>query len=81
MNLRRLSWAQYSRGGVPPLFWIRPLSGALKPPKYGAPYPHPENKVELTRARQLYEQNHITSAEVIAAHRPKKAPKPKVAEK
>ena len=65
MMLRRESWARLTRGRVPPLFVLRPLQGFTSS-DIGDEYPAPDaaNKVQLTRARQLYEQRRIgTQAE------------------
>ena len=65
MMLRRESWARLARGLVPPLYVLRPLQG-FTPSDIGDEYPAPDaaNKVQLTRARQLYEQRRIgTQAE------------------
>ena len=61
MFLRKLSWAQLTKGGVPPLFVLRPLPGGFTPPDVGAEYPAPDpvDKFQLTRARQMYEQRRI----------------------
>ena len=61
MFLRKLSWAQLTKGGVPPLFVLRPLPGGFMPPAVGAEYPAPDpvDKFQLTRARQMYEQRRI----------------------
>ncbi len=66
MMLRRLSWARLTRSGIPPLFVLRPW-GKLTPPEVGEEYPAPEpaNKVQITRARQLYEQRRICTKEEI----------------
>jgi hypothetical protein len=60
MMLRRESWARLTRGGVPPLYVLRPLQG-FTPSDIGDEYPAPAatNKVQLMRARQLYEQRRI----------------------
>ena len=65
MFLRRLTWAQMTKGGVPPLFVLRPSN--FTPPNFGDEYPAPEsdNKVQMTRARQMYEQRRVgTKAEL-----------------
>ena len=59
MFLRKLSWAQLTKGGVPPLFVLRPLPGGFTPPDIGAEYPAPADKGQMLRARQLYEQRRI----------------------
>ena len=61
MFLRKLTWAQLTKGGVPPLFVLRPLPGGFTPPEVGAEYPAPDpvDKFQLTRARQMYEQRRI----------------------
>jgi hypothetical protein len=61
MFLRKLSWAQLTKGGVPPLFVLRPLHGGFTPPEVGAEYPAPDatDKFQMTRARQMYEQRRI----------------------
>ena len=61
MFLRKLSWAQLTKGGVPPLFVLRPLQGGFTPPEVGAEYPAPDaaDKFQMTRARQMYEQRRI----------------------
>jgi len=60
MMLRRESWARLTRGRVPPLFVLRPLQGFTSS-DIGDEYSAPDaaNKVQLTRARQLYEQRRI----------------------
>jgi hypothetical protein len=60
MMLRRESWARLTRGGVPPLYVLRPVQG-FTPSDIGDEYPAPAatNKVQLMRARQLYEQRRI----------------------
>jgi hypothetical protein len=55
----RPSWVRLTRGGIPPLFVVRP-----KPPFTGAfgeefPAPDPVHKVDVMRVRQLYQQKHI----------------------
>lgn len=64
--LRKLTWSQLTRGGVPPLFVLRPL-GKLTPPNVGDEYPAPDpaDKVQMTRTRQMYEQRHISTKEHI----------------
>ena len=67
MFLRRLPWAQLAKGGVPPLFVLRPLAGGFTPPTLGAEYPAPveADKFQMLRARQMYEQRRIgTRAEL-----------------
>jgi hypothetical protein len=61
MFLRKLSWAQLTRSGVPPLFVLRPLPGGFTPPEVGAEYPAPDpvDKLQMTRARQMYEQRRV----------------------
>jgi hypothetical protein len=61
MFLRKLSWAQLTRSGVPPLFVLRPLPGGFTPREVGAEYPAPDpvDKVQMTRARQMYEQRRV----------------------
>ena len=58
MQIRRLSWAQLTKAGVPPLFVLRPHPGGFTPPNVGDEYPapNPANKIEMKRARQMYEQ-------------------------
>jgi hypothetical protein len=58
MRTRRLSWAQLIKGGVPPLFVLRPHPAGFTPSNIGDEYPAPDpaNRVQLTRARQMYEQ-------------------------
>jgi hypothetical protein len=66
MFLRRLPWAQLVKGGVPPLFVLRPLAN-FTPPTLGAEYPAPvqTDKFQMLRARQLYEQRRVgTKAEL-----------------
>jgi hypothetical protein len=80
MFLRRPSWAQLAKGGVPPLFVLRPLAGGFTPPTLGAEYPAPveADKFQMLRARQMYEQRRIgTRAEldlVLAKTAPVRAP-------
>jgi hypothetical protein len=66
MMLRRESWARLTRGRVPQLFVVRPLRG-FTPSDIGDEYPAPDatNKVQLTRARQLYEQRRIGTREEV----------------
>jgi hypothetical protein len=66
MMLRRESWARLIRGRIPRLFVLRPLRGFTSS-DIGDEYPAPEaaNKIQLMRARQLYEQRRIgTQGEV-----------------
>ena len=58
---RRSNWAQLTRDGVPPLYVLRPVSGGGTPPNLGDEYPAPDpnNKLQMMRARQLYEQRRI----------------------
>ena len=58
---RRPHWAQLTRGGVPPLYVLRPLAGGFTPPSTGDEYPAPDptNKFQMMRARQMYEQRRI----------------------
>jgi hypothetical protein len=60
---RRPNWAQLIRGGVPPLYVLRPVPGGGTPPNLGDEYPAPDpsNKVQMMRARQYYEQRRIGS--------------------
>jgi len=78
MFLRKLSWAQLTKGGVPPMFVLRPLRGGFTPPNIGDPFPSPDpmDKYGLARARQLYEQRRIgTEAELdLALSKVKAAP-------
>jgi hypothetical protein len=64
MQIRRLSWAQLTRGGVPLLFVLRPMGG-LDPPAVGTEYPAPgpSDRFAMTRARQWYEQRRIGTRE------------------
>ena len=41
MFLRKLSWAQLTKDGIPPLFVLRPLAGGFTPPNLGDEYPAP----------------------------------------
>jgi hypothetical protein len=68
MYLRKLSWAQLTRDGVPPLFVLRPMGGA-NPPVVGTqhPVPDPSNRLAMTRARQLYEQRRIGTRDQLGA--------------
>jgi hypothetical protein len=61
MLYRRPNWAQLIRTGVPPLYVLRPLAGGFTPPNTGDEYPAPDssNKLQMMRARQLYEQRRI----------------------
>ena len=61
MLYRRPNWAQLIRTGVPPLYVLRPLAGGFTPPNIGDEYPAPDssNKLQMMRARQLYEQRRI----------------------
>jgi len=63
MFLRKLSWAQLTKGGIPPLFVLRPLAGGFTPPNLGDEYPAPDpaNKMVVMRARQMYEQRRIAT--------------------
>jgi len=67
MTFRRESWARLTRGRVPPLFVLRPLKGFTSS-DIGDEYPAPDmsNKVQLMRARQLYEQRRIGTLEEAA---------------
>ena len=58
---RRPHWAQLSRDGVPALYVLRPVSGGGTPSNIGDEYlaPDPKNKLQMMRARQLYEQRRI----------------------
>jgi hypothetical protein len=58
---RRPNWAQLTRDGVPPLYVLRPVSGGGTPPNLGDEYPAPDpnNKVQMMRARQFYEQRRV----------------------
>jgi hypothetical protein len=58
---RRPNWAQLTRDGVPPLYVLRPVPGGGTPPNLGDEYPAPDpsNKLQMTRARQYYEQRRI----------------------
>ena len=70
MFLRRLEWAQLIRNGVPPLFVLRPLAGGFTPPNVGDLYPAPEpnDKFQMMRARQMYQQRRVgTRAELETA--------------
>jgi hypothetical protein len=78
MMLRRESWARLTRGLVPPLYVLRPLEGFTSS-DIGDEYPAPDsaNKVQLTRARQLYEQRRIgtqAEAERALSRLPKQEP-------
>jgi len=66
MMLRRESWARLTKGLVPRLYVLRPLQG-FTPSDIGDEYPAPDaaNKVQLTRARQLYEQRRIGTREEV----------------
>lgn len=68
MFIRRQSWAQLIRGGVPPLFVLRPLAGGFTPSNVGDQYPAPDpnDKFQMQRARQMYEQRRIGTAEELA---------------
>lgn len=65
MFLRRLSWAQLTRSGVPPLFVLRPVRGGFTPPNVGDEYPAPDpvEKFQMTRARQMYQQRRVGTHE------------------
>jgi len=58
---RRPNWAQLTRHGVPPLYVRRPVSGGGTPPNLGDEYPAPDpnNKLQMMRARQFYEQRRV----------------------
>jgi hypothetical protein len=67
MFLSRIRWPQLIRGGVPPLFVLRPMPGGFTPPNAGDEYPAPDpnDKFQMARARQMYEQRRIgTRAEL-----------------
>ena len=67
MFLRRLTWAQLTRGGIiPPLFVLRPW-GKLTPPNLGDEYPatDPADKLQVARTRQMYEQRRICTKQEI----------------
>jgi hypothetical protein len=61
MFYRRPTWAQLTRSGVPPLYVLRPVAGGGTPSNLGDEYPAPDpnNKLQMTRARQLYEQRRV----------------------
>ncbi|HZT28801.1 MAG TPA: hypothetical protein VE999_06665 [Gemmataceae bacterium] len=61
MFLRRPEWAQLIRNGVPPLFVLRPLAGGFTPLNVGDLYPAPDpnDKFQLMRARQMYQQRRV----------------------
>jgi hypothetical protein len=61
MFYRRPNWAQLIRADVPPLYVLRPLAGGFTPPDAGDEYPAPDpsNKIQMARARQMYEQRRI----------------------
>ena len=64
--MRRPTWAQLTRSGsVPALFVLRPLGGGFTPPTIGDEYPPTEvqNKFQMMRTRQLYEQKRIGTEE------------------
>jgi len=78
MMLRRESWARLTRAGVPPLYVLHALPG-FTPSGIGEEYPAPDatNKVQLTRARQLYEQRRIgtqVEAERVLSKLPREEP-------
>ena len=58
---RRPEWAQLIRNGVPPLFVLRPMTGGFTPPDVGDLYPAPDanDKFQMARARQMYQQRRI----------------------
>ena len=58
---RRPEWAQLIRNGVPRLFVLRPLAGGFTPPNLGDPYPAPDpnDKFQMMRARQMYQQRRV----------------------
>jgi hypothetical protein len=58
---RRPEWAQLIRNGVPPLFVLRPLAGGFTPPNVGDTYPVPDpnDKFQMMRARQMYQQRRV----------------------
>ncbi len=57
----RPQWAQLIREAVPPLFVLRPLAGGFTPPAMGDQYPAPDpnDKFQMARARQMYQQRRI----------------------
>jgi len=61
MFLRKLSWAQLTKDGIPPLFVLRPLAGGFTPPNLGDEYPapNPVDKLAIMRCRQMYDQRRI----------------------
>ena len=90
MFLRKLSWAQLTKSGVPPLFVLRPLPGGFTPSEIGAEYPAPDplDKLQMTRARQMYEQRRVGTRQQVevalaksgvepAKPSPDKSPKPR----
>ena len=83
MFLRKLSWAQLTKGGVPLFFVLRPAAGGLTPPNIGDPYPAPDpaSKVELMNARRLYERRLIGTHDQLEVAIQKSAAHPAAAEK
>ncbi len=79
MFLRSLRWPQLIRNGVPPLFVLRPMAGGFTPPNAGDEYPAPDpnDKFQMARARQMYEQRRIgtrAELELALAKLPKQEP-------
>lgn len=60
MFYNRISWARLTKGGVPSLYVLRPLAGCT-PSEIGDEYPvpNPNDKVQMMRARRMYEQRRI----------------------
>jgi hypothetical protein len=64
MFMRRTPWAQLTRSEVPQLFVLRP-HGNFTPPTVGEEFEIKDatDKMQLMRARQLYEQKRIGTLE------------------
>lgn len=75
---RRPEWAQLIRNGVPPLFVLRPLAGGFTPANVGDEYPAPDanDKFQMARARQMYQQRRIGTTAELERALPKEPVKP-----
>lgn len=61
MFANRATWARLTKGGIPPLFVLRPKPGEFTPPNIGDEYHIKDlnNKFEVLRAKQLYQQKNL----------------------
>lgn len=63
MIKRRPTWTRLIASGVPDLFVLRPMGGGYTPPTFGDIYPTPSTRVEMNKARQMYEMKRIGTVE------------------